>query len=84
MHDRSFIGDLAEEVRRRREELGLRQNELAELANCSTRFVHTVEAGKATVRFDKLLAVLHVLGLRLSFATRGGAGGATSGHRSRS
>ncbi|MCA8973973.1 MAG: type II toxin-antitoxin system Y4mF family antitoxin [Planctomycetes bacterium] len=68
MHDRSFSAALADAVRRRREELGLRQVELAELANCSTRFVHTVESGKATVRLDKLLTVLQVLGLQLQFA----------------
>lgn len=49
----------------RREELGLRQEELAELADCSVRFVHTIEAGKTTLRLDKLLDVLTVLGLRL-------------------
>ena len=53
-------------VRDRRTQLGLTQTELAELAGCSTRFVHTVEAGKATVRLDKLLDVLDVLGLRLT------------------
>jgi y4mF family transcriptional regulator len=68
MHDQAFQSKLAAEVRRRREELGLRQVELAELARCSTRFVHTVEAGKSTVRLDKLLAVLRVLGIRLRLA----------------
>jgi hypothetical protein len=29
------------------------------------RFVHTIEAGKTTLRLDKLLDVLTVLGLRL-------------------
>ena len=53
-------------VRARRVELGLKQRELAELAGCSTRFVHTVEAGKPTVRLDKLTDVLQVLGLRLA------------------
>jgi y4mF family transcriptional regulator len=65
MHDRAFEAGLARAVRRRRDDLGLRQVELAELAGCSTRFVHTVEAGKPTVRLDKLLALLRVLGLRL-------------------
>ena len=59
MHDRSF----GKAVRGRREALGLKQVELAELARCSTRFVHMVEAGKATMRLDKLLDVLSVLGL---------------------
>lgn len=43
---------LAEAVRARRLRLGLRQEELAELAGCSTRFVHTVEAGNLTCSGD--------------------------------
>jgi HTH-type transcriptional regulator / antitoxin HipB len=68
MHDRSFPASLAAAVRQRRQELRLHQDQLAELAQCSTRFVHTIEAGKPTVRLDKLLAVLHVLGLHLEVA----------------
>lgn len=49
----------------RREELELRQSELAELAGCSARFVHAVETGKPTVQLDKLIDVLGVLGLHL-------------------
>jgi y4mF family transcriptional regulator len=56
---------LARVVRSRREELGLRQDELAALAGCSTRFVHTIEHAKASVHLDKLLAVLRVLGFEL-------------------
>lgn len=52
-------------VRARRRELGLRQDDLADLAGVSERFVHTVEAGKASLRMDKLIAVLAALGLRL-------------------
>ena len=66
MHDRAddpaFWSD---EIRRRRLELGLRQEELAALANVSTRFVHTLEQGKPTLRLDKILAVLGQLGLDL-------------------
>jgi y4mF family transcriptional regulator len=57
---------LGEAVRRRRVALGLRQAELAELAGCSQRFVHTVEQGKPSLRLDKLLDVLEVLGLGLA------------------
>lgn len=60
----------------------MRQAELAELAACSTRFVHTLEAGKASVRLDKLLAVLRVLGLRLKFATSHGDRSAAQARRS--
>ncbi|MBL8735722.1 MAG: helix-turn-helix transcriptional regulator [Planctomycetes bacterium] len=56
---------MARALRQRREALGLNQVDVAELAGCSTRFVHTVEAGKGTLRLDKLADVLRVLGLRL-------------------
>jgi len=58
-------GVLAAVVFARREAVGLRQEELAELADCSPRFVHDVEAGKPTVQLDKVLAVLEALGLGL-------------------
>jgi HTH-type transcriptional regulator/antitoxin HipB len=65
---------LARAVRRRREDLGLRQDELAELAGVSERFVHAVETAKATIQLDKLLDVLEALGLHLEVAAgiRGG------------
>ena len=59
------IQALGQAVRARRESLGLRQAELAGLAGCSSRFVHTLEAGKETLRLDKVLDVLEVLGLDL-------------------
>ena len=66
---------LADAVRNRRRELGLRQAEVADLAGCSQRFVHTVEQGKASLRLDKLLDVLEVLGLGLELVPgRGGLG----------
>lgn len=55
----------AQEIRRRRLELGLHQDELAALAGVSTRFVHTLEQGKPSLRLDKVLAVLSQLGLDL-------------------
>lgn len=58
-------GVLAAVVFARREALALRQEELAELADCSPRFVHDLEAGKPTVQLDRVLAVLEALGLGL-------------------
>jgi len=58
-------GVLGAVVSARREELGLRQAEVAELAGCGARFVHELENGKRTVQLDKLLQVLDVLGLHL-------------------
>lgn len=57
------MSGLSRAVRARRQELGLRQAEVADLAGCSQRFLHTVEHGKASLRLDKVLDVLEVLGL---------------------
>ena len=65
MRDHAFHLQLAGRLRRRRKELGLKQVDLADLAGCSTRFVHAAEAGKPTLRLDKLLELLAVLGLQL-------------------
>lgn len=86
MHDRSDSGGslegegtprdssaaevLGAVVRGRREALGLLQAELADLAGCSARFVHTLENAKPSVRLDKVLDVLEVLGVDL-VAVRG-------------
>lgn len=59
------LDGLAADVRRRRRALGLRQQDLADLAGTSVRFVGSVEMGKQTVRLDKLIAVLEALGLEL-------------------
>jgi HTH-type transcriptional regulator / antitoxin HipB len=56
---------LASEVRARRVQLQLRQQELADLAGVSERFVYALENGKPTVQLDKVLAVLNALGLHL-------------------
>lgn len=58
-------GRLADEVRARRVQLALRQEELADLAEVSERFVYALEHGKQTVQLDKVLAVLNALGLHL-------------------
>lgn len=67
----------------RREALGLRQEELADLAGCSPRFVHDLETGKDTVQLAKLLTVLDALGLHLEVAD-GAAVAVTAGHALRS
>lgn len=73
MHDRAqLIGEWGAQVRARRRTLQLTQAEVAELADVAVRTVHAVEAGKATLRLDALLAVLGAVGLRLS-VERGGA-----------
>ncbi len=56
---------LGEQVRDRRKALGLTQQDLADLAGCSVRFVGELEAGKDTVRLDIVGACLEALGLEL-------------------
>ena len=50
----------------RRQELGLSQVELGDLAGVSYRVVHNLEAGRTEVSLERLLAVLDVLGLHLT------------------
>jgi HTH-type transcriptional regulator / antitoxin HipB len=73
MNDRAdYSSTVPGEVRARRRELGLTQQEVADLAGVSTRFVHTVETGKPSLRLDRLLQVLDVLGLGLELVPRPG------------
>lgn len=64
MNDRASL-TVGAVVRARRKDLGLTQAETAELAGVAARTVHAVEADKATLRLDALLAVLAAVGLRL-------------------
>ncbi len=52
-------------IRSQRKALGLTQQELSRFAGCGVAFLYELETGKSTVRMDKLLAVLQVLGLEL-------------------
>jgi y4mF family transcriptional regulator len=56
---------LAGALRTRRKALGITQIELARLAGCGPVFIYDLESAKPTLRLDKLLDVLDVLGLEL-------------------
>jgi HTH-type transcriptional regulator/antitoxin HipB len=56
---------LAAAVRARRKSVALPQRELSQLAGCGLDFIYDVEAGKPTLRLNKLIDVLVVLGLEL-------------------
>ncbi|RKH62255.1 transcriptional regulator [Corallococcus sp. AB049A] len=63
----SWLQPLAEAVRTQRTKLRLTQQQVSVLAGCGPVFIYDVESGrKATLRLDKLLDVLHVLGLQLT------------------
>lgn len=63
-----MTGVLGEAVRKERKSRDLTQQELGELAGTGLNFVSQVERGKETVRLDKLLAIMKVLGLELVVA----------------
>lgn len=52
-------------LRKRRKELGLNQVDVCNLAGVGAVFLYDLERGKPSVRLDKVLAVLEVLGLGL-------------------
>ena len=64
----SLTAPLSRAVRSRRKSLKLTQVELARFAGCGPDFVYDLESGKPTLRLDKLLGVLTVLGLELRVA----------------
>lgn len=64
---------LAEAVRTAREAAGLTQARLAERARVGLKFLYELESGKDTLRSDKVLDVLEVLGLRLVVTPAGAA-----------
>ena len=66
------VEELGATVESRRKALGLGQEELAELAEVSVRFVRAIEHGKATARLDKVLDVVDALGLEVELKVRHG------------
>jgi HTH-type transcriptional regulator / antitoxin HipB len=66
----TFPEALGAEVRARRTTLKLNQQDVADMAGVSERFVRFVEQGKPSIQLDSLLAVLETLGLELKLATR--------------
>jgi y4mF family transcriptional regulator len=65
--------ELADAVRAAREAAGLTQASLAERAKVGLKFLYELESGKDTLRTDKVLDVLEVLGLRLQVTPAGAA-----------
>jgi y4mF family transcriptional regulator len=57
---------LSSALRKRRKTLGLSQIQLGRFAGCGPDFIYDLEQGKPTLRLDKVLAVLSILGLQLT------------------
>lgn len=62
--------DLGRLVRDLREKQGATQADLANFAQTGARFIVELEAGKPTVRLDKVLQVLSILGVELTATKR--------------
>ena len=52
-------------IRKERKAQSLTQQQLGQFSGTGLNFISQLERGKSTVRFDKLLAVIEVLGLEL-------------------
>ena len=61
-----LIKQLGKTIKSRRKHLRMSQEELALLSETSLNFICQLEAGKSTVRLNKLLDVLYALGLELN------------------
>jgi y4mF family transcriptional regulator len=68
MHERAE--SLATQVRQRRQELGVNQQEVGDLASVGVRSVHAAEHGKPTLRLDTLTEICDALGLELRLVLR--------------
>ncbi|HEX5363893.1 MAG TPA: helix-turn-helix transcriptional regulator [Gallionella sp.] len=66
--DVASLGRLVRQVRNRQ---GMTQADILGLASTGNRFIVELENGKPTVRLDKVLAVLDVLGLELQVRKKG-------------
>lgn len=57
-------------IRGRRKELRLTQQDLADLAGVSVRFLRELEQGKESVQLNSVIAVIDALGLEVNIAVR--------------
>ncbi len=65
------LSDLVLQVRARRAELQLTQEQLAEVSGLNRRVVGQLERGEISPRFDTVLRIAHALGLDVELHPRG-------------
>ena len=68
------VRELGRLITGRRKSLGLTQQDTADLASVSVRFISALENGKPTARLNGVLAVLTVLGIDFIASGRDAAG----------
>jgi y4mF family transcriptional regulator len=65
------VADLGQAIRHKRKTDRLTLEEAAALCGVSYAFLSALENGKETVRLNKVLQVLHSLGIELNLSDRG-------------
>jgi y4mF family transcriptional regulator len=73
-HHEPAVLRLGAAVKKRRKLLGLTQEAVARSAGCGLVFVYNLERGKPSLRLDKLLSILNVLGMDIVVTLRGREG----------
>lgn len=68
--DNELILGLGAQIAQRRRELGIVQQQLADAAQVSRSTLHTIEHGRAGVRWEKVTAVAEALGLEMRFVPK--------------
>lgn len=63
--------ELASLVRARRRELGITQEELADLTDVHRTYISLLEQGRVAWKLETVLRVLHMLGMDLDVRIRG-------------
>jgi y4mF family transcriptional regulator len=63
--------ELAGILKKRREELGITQKDLAEMSEVHLRTLSTIESGKANPSLDAINKILDVLGLEILIKVKG-------------
>ena len=67
---RISMQEMGEQLKQRRQLLGLRQDQLAQLAGVSARTIQLVEQGKNNPSLETLLQLADPLGLRLDLVLK--------------
>ncbi|HHU66803.1 helix-turn-helix domain-containing protein [Corynebacterium sp.] len=69
--DDPVLLDLGARLAQRRRDIGALQADIAEKAGVSRSTLHTIEHGGTGVRWEKVAAVAHALGLAMTFEVTG-------------
>jgi len=67
---RDTVVKIGDKIRKRREQLGLVQPQLADLSGVNTRTIQLVEQGKGNPSLDTLLSLINPLGLNLELVLK--------------